>query len=165
MSTPPHGRRGWTAGPALLVALGLAAALEPASGADEEAGRSRSDRSQPGEALPGGGPLPGGLAFDSKGITYRSGDGLFEANLGGRLHLDFGGEGRGAALGERSLWRGQVRRTWGELALTYERVWAFGLQVDAAGGDQPIYDLALGYSGLGPFVVTVGNFKEPFSLK
>ena len=160
--------RGWprrVAGPTLLLGLGLAATPERASAADEEAESSRSNKSQPDE-MSGSGTRLGGLAFDNKGITYRTGDGLFEANIGGRLHLDFGGgEGRGAALGERSLWRGQVRRAWGELALTYDRVLTFGLQVDAAGGDEPIYDLALGYSGLDPFVVTVGNFKEPFSLE
>ena len=107
-----------------------------------------------------------GLRLGDDGLAYRTGDGRLELGLGGRLHLDAGGgEGRGAELGEGSLWQGRVRRARIEFGAAYGEAWAFGLGLEVATRREVVRDLAVGYSGFRSSVVTVGNFKEPFSFE
>jgi phosphate-selective porin OprO/OprP len=159
-------RRGRLTGSFLAPSVAALAVAALAPGADAQSSRTREDRSSAyGRSLGAAGEKPAGLTFDEEGITFRSDDGRLETNLGGRLHLDAGGgEGRGP-LAEQSLWRGRVRRAWAEFLLTYDRAWTLSAQVDAASRQSPIQDLALGYSGLGPFIFTIGNFTQPFSLE
>jgi phosphate-selective porin OprO/OprP len=56
------------------------------------------------------------------------------------------------------------RRTWLELYLTLRDAVEFAFQYDFADPDRPINDAVVAYRGFKPFVLTVGNFKEPFSL-
>ena len=107
-----------------------------------------------------------GVTLDNEGLTVRRRDGRLELKLGGRLHLEAGGgEGRGASLGEPSLWRGGGRRARGEMTLKYDQVWNFALQVDVATRRQVVRDLGVGYLGFRPLTLAVGNLKEPFSFE
>ena len=150
--TAPGRGRGWAAlrraAAALASAVSTGAFVAPGGALAQEAG-----------ARPG-------LRLGDDGIAWRSGDGRLELNLGGRLHLDVGGgEGRGPELGEASLWRGRARRARIELGASYDGVWAFAFQTDVATRREVIRDFAVGHSGLRPFTVTVGNFKEPIGFE
>lgn len=108
----------------------------------------------------------GNVTVDDEGVTLRSADGKLDVTLGGRLQLDAGGgEGRGVELHEMSLYRGRARRAWLELGFKHDQTLAGAFEVDVANRREPIRDFAIGYSGLGPFTLTLGNFKEPFSFE
>jgi phosphate-selective porin OprO/OprP len=133
--------------------------------ADPHSTAPASPKSGPGQSFRDADHTDPKITFDQKGLTVQSPDRKLELNLGGRLHLDAGGgEGQGTELDETSLWRGRVRRARGELSLRYDERWSFGFEADAADRRETIKDLALGYS-IGPFLLTVGNFKEPFSFE
>ena len=139
--------------PPLRIALALASAVS--AGASFAAGAVAQEA--------GAEPR---VSLDSEGLTVRSRNGRLELNLSGFVQLDAGGgEGRGATLGEPSLWRSGVPRAWGEAVLKYDRVSNFALQVDAAARRQVIRDLGVGYLGLRPFTLAFGNLKEPFSFE
>ena len=107
-----------------------------------------------------------GVTFDSDGISYESENHTIQWNLGGRLHFDVGGgEGRGSDLDGNSLWRSRLRRAWIEFEAAFNRSWTFEGQIAPLDREEPIENLAIGYSGSAPLVVLLGNVKEPFSLE
>ncbi len=111
--------------------------------------------------------LPGGGSFtlDTKGITLKSEDEVVTFRIGGRLHLDgSAADLRPAAIGPALSDDFMVRRAWLESVLTIDKVFEAGFQYDFSKTTMPINDAVLSYRGFQPVILTIGNFKEPFSL-
>ncbi len=104
-----------------------------------------------------------------EGIRMDSADGAFKLKLGGRLMTDFGwikGHGLENDLGVDLEDGAEIRRARLYIAGTiYDNI-AFKAQFDFAGGDADMKDVYVQFLSL-PFVgtVTIGHFKEPFSLE
>ncbi len=103
------------------------------------------------------------------GIRMDSRDGNFKLKLGGRLMADFGwisGSGLERNLGIDLEDGTEMRRARLYVAGTLYKDLDFKLQFDFAGGDADMKDAYLKFKNI-PFVgnVTVGHFKEPFSLE
>ncbi|MDI7864886.1 OprO/OprP family phosphate-selective porin [Rhizobiaceae bacterium n13] len=101
--------------------------------------------------------------LDERGLMLQSPDGGVKFHLGGRLHVDFG-------TGDSSLVSGEFpehvdfRRVWIEPKLTIYDDLILNLQYDFSSNTTRVNNLLASYKGFSPFTVTVGNFKEPFSL-
>ena len=111
------------------------------------------------------GEAPGqpGTAASTEGghLKFNSRDGDFEFQVGGRLMAD------AAVFNEDSSSLGngtEIRRARLFMSGTVFEHWAFKNQVDFAGNDVALKDAYLRYTGL-PATITVGHFKEPFSLE
>jgi len=104
---------------------------------------------------------PVAVSVDGGHLTAASADGDFAVELGGRLQFD-------AAVFDEddgSIGNGsEVRRARLYLAGKFDRHWSYKNQIDFAGDGVSIKDAYLRYSGL-PARITLGNFKEPFSLE
>lgn len=132
-------------------------------------GAGTGGRERVRDALDGvtGAPGPNGetLTIDSKGITLQYPDDVARLRIGGRLQLDFGAVGvRPRDFGTAFDDTLTVRRSWIESYLTLGNVIELAFQYDFADAMRPINDAVIAYHGLDPFIVSVGNFKEPFSL-
>ena len=95
-------------------------------------------------------------------LQFESEDKDFKFRLGGRIMLD------GAIYDEDKTPLGnqaEVRRARLYMSGTLWRAWQFKTQFDFAGNKIGIRDLYLKYTGFKPVTITVGNFKEPFSLE
>ena len=101
-------------------------------------------------------------------------DGEFSWRLGGRIHMDATfmnndtGFDASGAKSDPTLTSGtEFRRTRLDLTMTLWRVWQAKIQYDftgaAAAGFRDVYVRYL-FKGAQPGHLTVGNFKEPFSL-
>jgi phosphate-selective porin OprO/OprP len=144
-----------------LLATLLLSAAAPAVAAQERTSNAGSSGRDTNDS-----DNKAGVTFDSDGISYKSENRTIQWNLGGRLHFDVGGgEGRGSNLDESSLWRGRLRRAWIEFEAAFNRSWTFEGQIAPFNREEPIENLAIGYSGSAPLVVVLGNVKEPFSLE
>lgn len=101
------------------------------------------------------------VSVDHGHLEVASSDGDFEVGIGGRLQVDAAvfDEDQGS-IGNGS----EVRRARLYLAGKFNRHWAYRNQIDFAGDAVSIKNAWLRYSGL-PVRLTVGNFKEPFSLE
>ncbi len=103
------------------------------------------------------------VKISTKGkLQFESADKDFKFRFGGRLQLD------GAVYNsDRSDFGSQaeVRRARLYASGTLWRSWDFKSQFDFSGGKVGIRDLYIKYTGWGPHTVTVGHFKEPFSLE
>ena len=106
-----------------------------------------------------------GLTLDDRGITVKSADDAVKFRIGGRLQLDpaFGGTSPRIANGFGS--NIEVRRAWIETYLTINNTIELAFQYDLNTDRTPINDAAIGYHGIAGLVVSLGNFKEPFSLQ
>lgn len=89
--------------------------------------------------------------------------GDFRFRIGGRIQVDAAAyDGDRADLGDGTRVRRARLFAQGVLA----RDWAYKLQYDfTASGAGGINDAFIAYTGLGPWSVKVGHFKEPFSLE
>ncbi|WP_147026091.1 OprO/OprP family phosphate-selective porin [Methylobacterium oxalidis] len=106
-----------------------------------------------------------GVSLNERGITVKSADDAVKFRIGGRLHLDpaFGGTSPRIADGFGS--NIEVRRAWIETYLTINNAIELAFQYDVNNDRTPIQDAAIGYRGIDGLVVSLGNFKEPFSLQ
>src|SRR3954452_5199444 len=106
-----------------------------------------------------------GVTLDDRGITVKSSDDAVQFRIGGRLQLDpaFGGTSPRIANGFGS--NIEVRRAWIETYLTINKAIELAFQYDLNTDRTPIQDAAIGYHGIDGLVVSLGNFKEPFSLQ
>lgn len=103
------------------------------------------------------------IKINTKGkLEITSEDENFKFRLGGRIMLD------GAIYDEDKTPLGnqaEVRRARLYMNGTLWKVWQFKTQFDFAGNGVSTKDLYLKYTGFKPATITVGNFKEPFSLE
>ncbi len=106
-----------------------------------------------------------GLTFDEDGATLRFMEGQASLNLGGRLYLDIAdgnvSDDDAYDIFDRNIDFSQARI---ELTGKFEDWLTAVYQYDLADDDSPLKDVALGLKKE-PFVITGGNFKEPFSLE
>ena len=103
------------------------------------------------------------VTLDEHGLTMQSPDGGLKFNLGGRLHADFG-SGSSSAVTDEFPKHADFRRVWLEPKITIHDDLILNLQYDFSSETTPINNLLASYKGFSPFTITVGNFKEPFSL-
>ncbi len=117
-------------------------------------------------ALPGG----GSLAIDTKGIQVNSPNDAVKLRIGGRFQEDFSSatispRAVGPALANNGQGRGiDTRRAYFESYLSINGGIEAAFQYDFNSATAPINDAVVSYHGYNPIVVTVGNFKEPFSM-
>ncbi len=116
--------------------------------------------------LPASPPLTSGgtLFLNTKGITFRPADEDLKFRIGGRLQQDFSvADIRPGCLGPAVDDNTGTRRAFleGYVTTTY---FTAAIQYDFNNMGAPINDGVVSYHGFGPFVLTVGNFIEPFSL-
>lgn len=102
--------------------------------------------------------------FDEHGATFVTPDEQVKLELGGRLHTDFGAGGARSVIGEFPDPAG-VRRFRIEPTLTFDRDWIAAFQFEPTNATTPVANALVTYRGMRSFLVTVGNFKEPFSLE
>lgn len=96
------------------------------------------------------------------GLEVSDTDGEFSFKLGGRIMID-------------TAWYQEDKNKLGDgtelrrLRLGAEGVlfndWAYKLSLDFANGDVDVKDAIIRYNGFNPVKITVGHFKEPFSLE
>lgn len=103
------------------------------------------------------------VVISTKGkLQFESADKDFKLRLGGRIMLD------GAVYNEDKTPLGnqaEVRRARLYMSGTLWRAWQFKTQFDFAGDKVSAKDVYLKYTGFKPATITVGHFKEPFSLE
>ncbi|WP_375459295.1 OprO/OprP family phosphate-selective porin [uncultured Enterovirga sp.] len=105
------------------------------------------------------------VTLDAKGFSLRAGSNdEFEFHLGGRLHADFG-SGGSRAVSREFPDSADFRRVWIEPKIIFDKKLIFNLQYDPTSASTPINNLFVSYKGFSPFILTGGNFKEPFSLE
>lgn len=111
--------------------------------------------------------LPTGAQFslDTKGITLKSADPDVKFRVGGRFQFDGSvADLRPSSLNPALSDNAHVRRAWLESYLTLRDSVEFAFQYDFNDNTHPINDAVVAYRGWQPFIVTLGNIKEPFSL-
>jgi len=96
------------------------------------------------------------------GLEISTYDGQFSFELGGRLMIDaaFYGEDKNV-LGDGT----ELRRARLDVEGILFADWGYDFSVDFAGGDADVKNAYIGYLGLWPARIKVGQFKEPFSLE
>lgn len=108
----------------------------------------------------------GKLTLDDKGIGLKTADDAVELQIGGRLHVDFGDAGvRPTSLGPAFTRNADVRRAWFEPTFTIQKDLVASLQYDFSNTSTPVNDAVISYKGFGSTMLSVGNFKEPFSFE
>lgn len=96
------------------------------------------------------------------GLSYKSVDGNFEFNAGGRIQADYAYyDSDETRLGSGT----EFRRFRFFMSGKAFRDWGYKAQVDFAAGDADIKDGYIQYLGWRPVKFTVGQHKEPFSLE
>ena len=104
------------------------------------------------------------VKVDETGLSVGGKNDPVRFELGGRLHTDFGAGGSRALTNEFPF-AADVRRFWIEPKLTINRDLILNLQYDPTSASMPINNLLASYKGIPSWTITIGNFKEPFSLE
>jgi phosphate-selective porin OprO/OprP len=103
------------------------------------------------------------VSFGEDGLEVKSADGDFEVQLGGRLHVDgsfFREEDEG--LGNNTA----IRRLRAEISGRIWRDWSFSSGIEfGEDGEIELKSNYLSYEGFEWADLTIGKFKEPFSLE
>lgn len=96
------------------------------------------------------------------GVKLKTSDGEFEAKLGGRIMVDtaFYDDDK-SDLSDGT----EFRRTRLHFKGKVHKDWKFKSQIDFADNEVDIKDTWIGYYGLKPFNIQVGQIKPPFSLE
>lgn len=97
------------------------------------------------------------------GLNVTSGDGRFEVELGGRLHLDYVDHSYDSRMGA-PISGTQIRRGRIELDGRFDQNWAWASEFDYAKNDVSIKDFKLGYVADNGAEFYVGHQKQPYSL-
>jgi phosphate-selective porin OprO/OprP len=96
------------------------------------------------------------------GIKVKTLDGNFEGQIGGRVQVDYATyDEDNSNLGDGT----ELRRARIFVKGKLFRDWGFKQQIDFAGNHVSVKDSYLRYLGFAPANLTVGHFKEPFSLE
>lgn len=97
-----------------------------------------------------------------EGFKVESADGDFELRLGGRLQMDAAFHDQDTSrLGDGT----EIRRARIYLKGKVFQKWGYKAQFELSDGNASIRDMYLRYKTDGKTTITVGNFKEPFSLE
>ncbi|MGJ8688443.1 MAG: OprO/OprP family phosphate-selective porin [Gammaproteobacteria bacterium] len=101
---------------------------------------------------------------EGSGLKVSSGDGRYEVEIGGRLHLDYTDHSFDSRIGTRPVSGTQVRRARIEINGTFDQDWFYASEFDFAKNKVALKDIVLGYeSGSGAKYI-VGHQKQPYSL-
>lgn len=106
---------------------------------------------------------------NGRGLTFTSIDGDFSAQVGGRLQADaaFHDASNDVNFGDGT----SIRRLFLDARGTVGKYWNYRYQYDFArpggsdSGSRGVRDAWIQYTGLGPHLITVGNFKAPLGLE
>ena len=102
------------------------------------------------------------VSIGRKGLGFRSSDGQFAFNIGGRIHAQAAGH-RGRL--ESAATNGtELRRARFDITSTLYEYWRWKAEVDFADDGVSIKDFHVGYTGFKWGNVFVGHQKQPFSL-
>lgn len=102
------------------------------------------------------------VKLGSGGFKVESSDGAYELQLGGRLQMDVAVHDEDTSQLRNGA---EIRRARLYLKGNVGEAWSFKTQFDFAGNETSIKDLYLRRSWDNGIDLTVGNFKEPFSLE
>jgi phosphate-selective porin OprO/OprP len=113
------------------------------------------------------------VTLDSKGLNFESSDKAFTANIGGRIHADYGfvnddffgadNTGISEEFGNGS----QFRRARIGMEGTMFTDWFYGLEINYGGSDGStgFTDAVIGYKGFDNAKITLGRHKMPAGLE
>lgn len=105
------------------------------------------------------------LSFgNGSGLNVSSGDGRYEVEIGGRLHLDYVEHSADSRMGVEPISGTQVRRGRVEFDGVFDEKWNWAAEFDFAKNDVAIKDLKLGYELDNGATIFVGHQKQPYSL-
>ena len=106
-------------------------------------------------------------SLDEKGITIKGDEDAPKLVIGGRIHFDASaGSIRPRSAGPALADDSEIRRAWLEPTLTFPNGIIANLQYDFSKprNNEPTNNALVSYRGFQPYIFTIGNFKEPFSL-
>ena len=98
------------------------------------------------------------------GLNVTSGDGRFEVEIGGRLHLDYVNHDYDARMGIRPISGTEVRRGRFEIDGVFDENWGYVAEFDFARNKTVLKDIKAGYEADSGATFYVGNQKQPYSL-
>jgi len=101
---------------------------------------------------------------EGSGLNVTSGDGRFEMEIGGRLHLDYVDHTYDSRMGARPISGTQVRRGRIEIDGVFDRKWGYAAEFDFAQNQVELKDIKLGYEAESGASFYVGHHKQPYSL-
>ncbi|PCI78932.1 MAG: hypothetical protein COB20_05845 [SAR86 cluster bacterium] len=101
---------------------------------------------------------------EGSGLNVTSGDGRFEVEIGGRLHLDYVDHSYDSRMGTRPVSGSQVRRGRIEIDGKFDQNWGFATEFDYAKNKVSLKDMKLGYESDSGATFYVGNQKQPYSV-
>lgn len=113
------------------------------------------------------------VTVDKKGLNFQNADKSFTANIGGRIHADYGfvddeffgadNTGIGDEFGDGS----NFRRARIGMEGTMYTDWIYGLEINYQGsdGDTGFTDALIGYKGFDNTTIKLGRHKMPASLE
>ena len=101
---------------------------------------------------------------EGSGLKVSSGDGRFEVEIGGRLHLDYTDHSYDSSIGTRPISGTQVRRARIEINGVFDQNWLYAAEFDYAKNKVALKDILLGYESDSGATYSVGHQKQPYSL-
>ncbi|MDT8428893.1 MAG: porin [Pseudomonadales bacterium] len=104
------------------------------------------------------------ITMSSRGLEIASGNGDFEFNLGGRLHLDYFNHENQSGLPQQPASGTAVRRSRLEIDGMLDGMWGYAAEVDFANNNVSLKDIKIGYVGGDNWTLYAGQQKQPYSL-
>lgn len=104
------------------------------------------------------------ISMSSRGLEISSGNGDFEFNLGGRLHLDYFNHENQSDLPAQPASGTAVRRSRIEIDGTLNGMWGYAAEVDFSNNNVSLKDIKIGYIGGDNWTLFAGQQKQPYSL-
>ena len=101
---------------------------------------------------------------NGSGLNISSGDGKYEVEIGGRLHLDYVDHSYDARMGSIPVNGTQIRRGRIEIDGVFDEKWGYAAEFDYAKNGVAIKDFKAGYLGANGASFYVGHQKQPYSL-
>lgn len=98
------------------------------------------------------------------GLNITSGDGKYQVEIGGRLHMDYVDHDYDARMGTRPISGSQVRRGRIEFDGTFDQHWGYAAELDFAKNEVEIKDFKFGYVSDTGSSFYLGHQKQPYSL-
>lgn len=98
------------------------------------------------------------------GLSVSSGDGRYEVEIGGRLHLDYADHDYDSRMGVRPISGTEIRRGRIEFDGVFAEKWGYAAEFDFARNKVALKDFKAGYEADSGATFYVGHQKQPFSL-
>ena len=101
---------------------------------------------------------------EGSGLHVTSGDGRFEMEIGGRLHVDYVDHTYDSRMGARPISGTQVRRGRIEIDGVFDEKWGYAAEFDYAKNKVSLKDMKLGYKSDRGATYYLGHQKQPYAL-